>query len=54
MDFFCAVFLIFKYVFCLLQIYALHTLNVIGHCIVWFLFDMQISLILKIQSLSLL
>ena len=41
-------------VFCLLQNRALDTLNVIGHCIVWFLFDMHISLRLKIQSLSLL
>ena len=40
--------------FCLLQNGARHTLNVIGHCIGRFLFDMQISLILKIQSLSLL
>ena len=40
--------------FCLLQNGAQHTPNAIGHCIVWFVFDMQISLILKIQSLSLL
>ena len=40
--------------FCLLQNGARHTPNTIGHCTVWFVFDMQISLILKIQSLSLL
>ena len=33
---------------------ARHTLNAIGHCIVWFVFDMLISFKLKIQSLSLL
>ena len=34
--------------FCLLLNRARHTLNAIGHCIVWFVFDMQISLRLKI------
>ena len=43
-----------KCVFCLLQNRARHTSNVVGHCIVWFLFDMQISLILKIKLLTLL
>ena len=41
-------------VFCLLQNRAQHTLNAIGHYIVMFVFDMQISLRLKIISLSLL
>ena len=43
-----------KCVFCLLQNHARHTPNAIGYCIVYFVFDMLISLILKIQSLSLL
>ena len=43
-----------KCVFCLQQNRARHTLNAIGHCIVWFVFDVQISLRSKIQSLSLL
>ena len=41
-----------KSVFCLLQNRARYTLNVIGRCIVWFVFDMQIELIMIIQSLS--
>ena len=43
-----------KCVFCLLQNCARYTSNAIGHCIVYFVFDMLISLRLKIQSLSLL
>ena len=37
----------------LLQNRVQHTLNVIGHYIVWFLFDLQISLRLEIHLLSL-
>ena len=40
--------------YCLLQNHARHTLNAISHCSVKFVFDMQISLRLKIQSLFLL
>ena len=40
------------YMFCLLQNRARQTTNGDWSCIVWIVFDMQISLILKIQSIS--
>ena len=38
--------------FCLLQSRTQHTLNAIGHCIICFVFDMQITFRLKIQPFA--
>ena len=53
-NFFMHCLLYWSVYFFLLQNRARHTPNAIGHCIVYIVFDMLISLRLKIQSLSLL
>ena len=53
-DFLYALFLIEVCVLLTTKPWSTNTLNAIGHCIVWFLFDILISLRLNFQSLSLL